>query len=237
MRSQNTVLPREGLYIDPLASVAKKTILHPVISLATLSALTFLDYDWPWPSLCKLACYGSFFGLAIWLNDYLTKWSRNNWTVDTKYDWKCEIAVVSGGSGGIGASVVQRLAADGVRVVVLDVIPLTYNIDEEIVTYYRCDLSDEAEIRAICARIQEEVGHPTILVNNAGLVRGQTIAEGSYHDNALTLKTNLLAPFFLTKEFLPNMIKHNHGHIFSVASMSAFVPLRGLQTTLLPKPD
>jgi len=61
-------------------------------------------------------------------------------------------------------------------------------------------------------------------VNNAGLSRGYTVAEGSYHDKDLTFRINLLASFLMTKEVLPSMISKNHGHIFSVASMSAFIP-------------
>lgn len=54
------------------------------------------------------------------------------------------------------------------------------------------------------------------------------MAAGTYSDNSITLKTNLLAPFFLTKEFLPAMIRQNHGHIFNVSSMSAYIPPPGL---------
>ena len=70
---------------------------------------------------------------------------------------------MTGGSGGIGGSIARRLAGDGVRVVVVDVIPPTYNVDGKSVSYYRCDLSDEAEIRAVCERIRVDVGHPTVL--------------------------------------------------------------------------
>lgn len=126
---------------------------------------------------------------------------------------------------------------------------ITFELDDKSVTYYHCDLSDEAEIRAVCARVREEIGHPTVLgemhirfdkrqlpgsrlignaVNNAGLCRGRTVAEGSYHDTTLTIKTNLLAPFLLTKEFLPHMIQLNHGHVVSVASMSAYCPPAGI---------
>lgn len=65
-------------------------------------------------------------------------------------------------------------------------------------------------------------------VNNAGLSRGRNVSDGTYHDNSITLRTNLLAPFLLAKEFLPNMIQHNHGHIFNVGSMSAYLPPAGL---------
>lgn len=67
---------------------------------------------------------------------------------------------------------------------------------------------------------------------NGALVRRHTIVKGSYHDNALTLRANLLALVLLTKEVLPYMIKYNHDHIISVISMSAFV----LETMSLQKP-
>jgi phosphoglycerate dehydrogenase-like enzyme len=65
--------------------------------------------------------------VLLWVNDYLSAKSRNNWTTDNTWDWRKELVVVTGGSGGIGAGVAQRLAAMGARVVVVDIIPLTYN--------------------------------------------------------------------------------------------------------------
>ncbi|GAD98389.1 short chain dehydrogenase/reductase family protein [Paecilomyces variotii No. 5] len=166
--------------------------------------------------------------LMLWANDLLSERSHNNWVEDSSWDWRKEIVVVTGGSGGIGGSLVQLLAKDGVCTVVLDIIKPTYSTDTLPVTYYRCDLSDPTDIRKVCERIRKEVGHPTVLVNNAGLSRGETIAEGSYHDNKITLDTNLAAPFLLTKEFLPYMIQCNHGHIFNISSMSAYLPPAGL---------
>lgn len=54
------------------------------------------------------------------------------------------------------------------------------------------------------------------------------VAGGTYHDNSITLWTNLLAPFLLLKEFLPYMIQNNHGHVVNVSSLSAYIPLAGL---------
>lgn len=64
--------------------------------------------------------------------------------------------MVTGGSGGIGGSIVQRLAADGVQVVVVDVIEPTYSLStgDRPVSFYRCDLNDESEIREVCLRIR-----------------------------------------------------------------------------------
>lgn len=49
----------------------------------------------------------------------------NNW-IDDKYDWKKEIVLVTGGAGGIGGQVVKLFAERGTKVIVLDVIPMTF---------------------------------------------------------------------------------------------------------------
>src|SRR5205814_2316327 len=96
------------------------------------------------------------------------------------------------------------------------------------VHYYQADLSSADVVRDVCERVRREVGHPTVLVNNAGIARGFTVLEGAYHDVELTIKTNLTAPFLMAKEFLPHMVAHNHGHIVSICSMSSVVAPPGI---------
>ena len=62
-----------------------------------------------------------------WLSGYLDAGSLNNWTKDP-YDWEKEIVLITGGAGGIGGHVVKLLAERGIKVVVLDVIPMTFDI-------------------------------------------------------------------------------------------------------------
>ncbi|GKZ36796.1 hypothetical protein AbraIFM66950_008028 [Aspergillus brasiliensis] len=183
-------LPREGLYIDPIIFGLRRTIFRPVTTFLWLYLATKFSFLAPYQQLVRIIAAASF---LLGLNDWLSSKCLNNWVTDDTWDWNKELVVVTGGSGGIGAGVAQRLAALGARVVVLDIIPLTYKP-----------------------------------VNNAGLSRGRTVVEGTYSDNSITLKTNLLAPFLLSKEFLPAMVRRNHGHIFNVASMSAYIPPPGL---------
>lgn len=70
--------------------------------------------------------------LSLWalveLNWVLNRWATNRWSFKTdksSWDWKREIAVVTGGSAGIGACVVKKLVSHGIKVAVLDVSPLS----------------------------------------------------------------------------------------------------------------
>lgn len=65
---------------------------------------------------------------VVEINSVLNRWAENRWAwkKDTSdWDWKSEIAVVTGGSGGIGACVVKKLVSHGIRVAVLDPGPLS----------------------------------------------------------------------------------------------------------------
>lgn len=67
-----------------------------------------------------------YFGLFRWVTAYLDAGVLDNWKVD-KYDWeKKEVVLVTGGAGGIGGQVVKLFAERNIKVVVLDVIPMTF---------------------------------------------------------------------------------------------------------------
>ncbi|KAI8649224.1 hypothetical protein NCS57_01458800 [Fusarium keratoplasticum] len=111
------------------------------------------------------------------------------------------------------------------RIITIDFAPLSWKALKGIqVFYYQCDLSDSAAVKQLSQRIRDEVGHPTVLVNNAGLIRGKSIIKAEYSDIEITTKTNLTAPMLILKEFLPYMVKNNHGHVVNISSLSAFIP-------------
>lgn len=71
-------------------------------------------------------------GLALWttveLNAVLNRWAENRWTWKNDkndWNWPSEVAVVTGGSAGIGACVVKKLVSHGIKVAVLDIGPLS----------------------------------------------------------------------------------------------------------------
>ncbi|KAF9582655.1 hypothetical protein BGW38_010928 [Lunasporangiospora selenospora] len=133
-----------------------------------------------------------------------------------KIEWDDEIVLITGGASGIGLLLAESLAIRRVSVVVLDVkhVETASDIDS-----YICDVSNPAEIARVAAQIREDVGEPTIIVNNAGIVIGKSILDLSTDDIKKTMDVNFLGQAFIIKEFLPNLIKNNHGHIITLSSV------------------
>ena len=123
------MLTSAGLTSDPIGRFIKKTALNPAFTIAFLllarytkkgSDLAIL-HETAYSRIRKLF----FLGLARWASNYLDAGVLDNWTADT-YDWNKEIVLITGGAGGIGGNVVKLLAERGIKVVVLDVIPMTF---------------------------------------------------------------------------------------------------------------
>lgn len=93
------------------------------------------------------------------------------------------------------------------------------------VYFYKCDVTSVSSVQAVGAQIREEHGEPTILVNNAGIGREGTILGKSESVIRSVFEVNTLAHWWTVREFLPAMIRANHGHIITIASASSFVGL------------
>ncbi|CAG8521397.1 7425_t:CDS:2 [Diversispora eburnea] len=137
-----------------------------------------------------------------------------------RLDWDEEVVIVTGGSSGLGSLLVETLALRNVTVIILDIIPP--EIEHVNIIYYECDVSKFENVQNVAKEVIEEVGHPTILINNAGVVKGKTILDESENEILETINTNLLSSFWTTKVFLPEMIKNNHGHIVTISSAIGF---------------
>lgn len=93
------------------------------------------------------------------------------------------------------------------------------------VSFYKADISNSANIKEVAEQIRANHGDPTVIVNNAGVGYDGTILEEPESKIRTTFEVNTMSHFWMVKEFLPSMIKKNHGHVITIASMASFVAL------------
>ena len=116
------------------------------------------------------------------------------------------VAVVTGAARGIGAATAVRLAAEGRAVAVIDLDEAACKDTVEKITAaggkaiaVGCDVSDEAQVEAAVARVAEELGAPTILVNNAGVLRDNLLFKMSVSDWDTVMNVHLRGSFLMTR--------------------------------------
>ncbi|KAF1945811.1 NAD(P)-binding protein [Clathrospora elynae] len=218
-------LAREGVTGDTMSRLLGLTVLNPALTLPLILLVRYTAqgnilaerHASAFTHLKTLVVLGLLGTVNSWLNNAVT----NNWSSDA-YVWSRELVVVTGGSDGIGKTVVQLLAEKGIKVAVLDVQELTYEAPPTV-RFFKCDLSSPAAIAAAASEIRSSLGNPTVLINNAGVVRGNTILESTEKDINLTFKVNTFSHYYLTQQFLPSMILNNHGMIVTVASLAGYI--------------
>ena len=145
---------------------------------------------------------------------------------------KGKVAVVTGGTKGIGRGVAEALAAEGVRVCICA--RQENEIDATIAALNRsgggqaigfaCDVRDHAQVRALLKHAASELGGIDILVNNAGIGIFAPVEEMSPEDFRAILETNLFGVFYCCHEALPLMKERGGGYIINISSLAGANP-------------
>ena len=91
------------------------------------------------------------------------------------------------------------------------------------VPFYRTDVTSSKNIHSVAEEIRKDHGDPTVLINNAGIGTNKTIMTESEAEIRRVFDVNTIAHFLIAKEFCPAMIKANHGHIVTIASMASYM--------------
>ncbi|MEU6827587.1 3-oxoacyl-ACP reductase FabG [Nocardia beijingensis] len=137
-------------------------------------------------------------------------------------------AIVTGAARGIGAAVARRLAADGMAVAVLDLDEAACKtvVDEIESAGGRglavgVDVADEAAVTQAVDRVAAELGAPTVLVNNAGILRDNLLFKMSVDDWDAVLDVHLRGSFLLARAAQAHMIEQKWGRIVNLSSTSA----------------
>jgi len=93
------------------------------------------------------------------------------------------------------------------------------------VHHFQCDIRSPESVNAVADRIRAQVGHPTVIINNAGVARGKTLLDAEPSDVRFTFDVNTLAHYWITKAFLPNMVARNHGMVVTVSSFASWITI------------
>jgi NAD(P)-dependent dehydrogenase (short-subunit alcohol dehydrogenase family) len=131
-------------------------------------------------------------------------------------EYQGRIAVVTGGSGGIGGAIAKRLAAEGAVVHILDVKP--GSVDGR---FHALDVGDEASVNRVFDAIGAEHGAIDYLICCAGIYRPQPFLELSLDAWRQTLQVNLTGMFLSCRAALKYMAPHQFGRIVLFSSMAA----------------
>jgi len=139
------------------------------------------------------------------------------------------VALVTGAAGGIGAATARALAADGARVVVADVADGARTVAEveaaggEALAVH-CDVSDAEQVEAAVAGAVAHFGALDVLVNDAGISGGSSLAhETEVEVWARVLAVNLTGTFLCTRAAMPHLLASGRGRIVNVASTYGLV--------------
>ena len=137
------------------------------------------------------------------------------------------VAVVTGGSSGIGLATARLLRDRGARVAVLD---LSSPPDEDALTFVVADVSDDASVRAAVASVAGDLGGIDIVVNNAGIGAQGTVEDNDDDEWRRVLEVNLLGMVRVSRAALPHLRRSAHAAVVNVCSVvaTAGVPNRAL---------
>ena len=137
-------------------------------------------------------------------------------------------AVVTGAARGIGAAVAQRLASDGFAVACVDLQESSCQATVENIEAaggkalaVGVDVADEPAVQAGVERIAEELGAPTVLVNNAGILRDNLLFKMSSGDWDAVMAVHLRGSFLMTRAAQRYMTEARWGRIVNLSSTSA----------------
>ncbi|KAM5349535.1 hypothetical protein ACJ41O_006040 [Fusarium nematophilum] len=165
-------------------------------------------------------------GIISRLNRMLNDRALSNNSSARAWDWQREIVLITGGSSGLGELVVRRLAEQSIKIIVFDVNEPRQPFPS-CVHFYKVDITDSKAVAEAAKSLREQVGEPTVLVNNAGIGWPGNVLETSEERVRRVFEVNTISHFILVKEFVPSMVENDHGHVITVASMASYVTITG----------
>jgi len=139
-----------------------------------------------------------------------------------------KLAVVTGAARGIGFGVASRLAADGFSIAILDVdVDAAHSAAKTLADQgftaqgFQVDVADEESVLQCCVEIKSSLGQVSVLVNNAGVLRDNSLRNMSVSDWDLVMSVHLRGAFLLSRALQQEMVSAGWGRIVNLSSTSA----------------
>ena len=140
------------------------------------------------------------------------------------------VAIVTGGSRGIGGAISRALTSDGATVAVVG-IPADRERTETLrgslngsatnLHFYEANVADHAACEAAVQGVLKDFGKVDILVNNAGITQDHTTRKMTVEEWQAVLNVNLSGPFYMIKAVLDHMLERKYGRIVNISSVVA----------------
>ena len=146
-----------------------------------------------------------------------------------------KVFVVTGGANGIGRELVLELLREGARVAAVDIdekglketVALAGELGARISTHV-VNITDRKVVEALVEKVVKAHGTVDGLINNAGIIQPFVrLNDLTYDQIERTMNVNFNGLLYMTKAFLPVLLKRPDGHIVNVSSMGGFLPVPG----------
>ncbi|NJO01881.1 MAG: SDR family NAD(P)-dependent oxidoreductase [Bacteroidia bacterium] len=131
-----------------------------------------------------------------------------------------KLAIITGGSSGIGLAITRELANSQVLSVIADIQPPTEKLPSQAV-YIPCDISQQEDVESFAHQVLHTYGTPDILISNAGQGIHEKLSEGDPRKWAYIFNLNVCGALRFIRAFLPLMLEAGRGDVLFVSSVAA----------------
>lgn len=143
-------------------------------------------------------------------------------------DQSGKVAVVTGGTRGIGRAIAESLVSAGARVAITardeqklsNTVSQLNQIGSGAAAAYVCDVRDYEQVKSVFANIARDFGGVDILVNNAGIGIFKSVESTTADEFRAVLETNVFGVFYCCHETIPLMKRRGGGYIINISSLA-----------------